>query len=140
MTSTDMDIQAAQESLASTDNVDLRSKITALFERWMMDPPEQMVLLGLSWESSALRMEYERGGPTINGHILVRFGLLKAIHDNLQIMFPRSKELAYTWMHEANEQLEGQSPMEIIHLKGLPGLVMVSEELERAVEEIGTNR
>ncbi len=97
--------------------------ITRLFDHWQLSSKDCLMLLGLSPGNRAALAGYRKGKPLANNRDLFdRVSYLLGIHKALRLIFPKNRDLAYRWMATPNQRLEGQSPVEFVHAKGLPGL------------------
>lgn len=104
-----------------------------LFDHWGMSTEEQLDVLGLSTANRAALSRYRKGEPIAqNRDMLDRAGYLLAIHKNLRLLFPRNRDLAYSWMRTRNKAFDGRTPVEVIREWGFAGLLTVRAYLDRA--------
>lgn len=114
-----------------------RSKISLMlirmFENWKLSNEEQLDVLGLSTDNRAALSRYRKGEPISNSRdIMDRAGNLLAVHKNLRLLFPKNRELAYSWMKTKNRAFHGNTPVEVIREMGFSGLLYVRSYLDRA--------
>lgn len=107
--------------------------LLVLFENWGLSSEEKLAALGLASDNRAALARYKKGEPiSASRDMLDRAGNLLAIHKSLRLLFPRNRELAYSWMKTRNRALNGNSPIETIAEMGFPGLLFVRSYLDRA--------
>lgn len=101
-----------------------------LFEHWRLTASDQAALLG---QSAA--PEYRQGvrNPVSSNESSERIGHLLAIHAKLRTLFPRNRDIAYSWMSTENSAFNGETPVAVVREHGSEGLRVVREYLERAI-------
>lgn len=115
------------------DRSELAKMTMTLFDHWDLKSEEKLSLLGLSTANRAALGRYRRGDPfSTNRDLLERVGILLGIHKSLRRLFPRNRELAYSWMSTRNRAFDGLSPIEAIVEWGFSGLLMVRSYLDKA--------
>lgn len=97
------------------DLVKLRKMVTAIFEHWQLSSSDQLSLMRLSGGDDSKEIE--------------RIGLLLGIHKSLRLLFPRNRELAYSWMSTPNKAFGGLTPVQHVERLDLSGLHEVSTYL-----------
>jgi hypothetical protein len=107
----------------------LTKMIIRLFDLWDLSMADQTELLGLSSSRSIRR--YRRGAsfPT-RRELIMKVGILIAIHKNLRVSFPRNREVVYRWPTIPNAAFGGGSPVDYVKEKGFDGLVGVHQYLQ----------
>lgn len=114
------------------DRSKLARMMITLFTHWQLSTEDQLALLGLSTSNRGALTRYRKGKPLApNRDLLERVGILLSIHKSLRLLFPKNRELAYTWMTQRNRAFEGMTPAESIKQWGFPGLLMVRAYLDR---------
>ncbi|QIM49843.1 MULTISPECIES: MbcA/ParS/Xre antitoxin family protein [Alcaligenaceae] len=118
----------------STHGVD-RSKISVmlmkLFDHWGLNSTQMLGLLGYSPTNRGLLSDYRSGKPLANDRDkLERAGILLGIHKSLRLLFPHNRQLAYTWMTQANRAFGGLSPVTVAEKYGIMGLHQVRSYLD----------
>jgi hypothetical protein len=109
----------------------LARMVTKLFDHWKLSTQEQMALLGLSEGSRMSLTRYRKGEPLADSRDLMdRAANLLSIHRSLRILFPRNRDLVYTWPTTPNRAFEGQTPVELIRKEGFLGLLVVKRYLD----------
>jgi len=109
----------------------LAKMVTKLFDHWGLSTQDQMALLGLSEGSRMSLSRYRRGEPLADSRdLLDRVAHLLSIHRSLRILFPRNRDLAYSWPWTPNRAFEGQSPVDIIRRDGFLGILTVRRYLD----------
>ncbi|MEJ2608567.1 MAG: MbcA/ParS/Xre antitoxin family protein [Candidatus Thiodiazotropha sp.] len=116
-----------------SDRAELAKMTMGLFEHWQLPTEDQLSLLGLSTNNRGALTRYRRGEPLApNRDLLERVGILLSIHKSLRLLFPRNRDLAYSWMTQRNRAFEGMTPVEAIKQWGFTGLLMVRAYLDKA--------
>ena len=69
----------------------------------------------------------------VNTFYLLRKILILSIHQNLRLLFPQNRDLAYRWMTTRNKAFENLTPVEVVKESGFAGLLMVRGYLDRAM-------
>jgi hypothetical protein len=75
---------------------------------------EQATLLGIKHNRERLKLMQDHHLIPEADDVLLRVGMLIAIHKNLRIIFPYNRDLVYKWMKIENPDFEGLSPIEYI--------------------------
>lgn len=84
-----------------------------LFDHWHLSTEEQLDAIGLSPNNQAVLTKYRRGEPlTSSRDTRERACHLLAIHENLRLLFPYNRDLAYVWLKTRNKAFEGLTPIE----------------------------
>lgn len=110
----------------------LAKMVIQLFGHWKLSTEEQLALLGLGVASRSALARYRKGEPLAqNRDLLERAGNLLAIHKNLRLLFPRDRDLAYSWMSTRNKAFDGRTPAQVVAAIGFAGLLMVRSYLDR---------
>jgi hypothetical protein len=116
-----------------SDRAELAKMAMSLFTHWRLSTEDQLSLLGLSTSNRGALSRYRRGEPLApNRDLLERVGILLGIHKSLRLLFPRNRDLAYSWMTQRNRAFEGMTPVEAIKQWGFSGLLMVRAYLDKA--------
>lgn len=98
--------------------------VTRLFEYWKLSTSDQLVLLGL--RSRTTLSKYRNGNPMANKRDLIeRVSYLLGIHAQLRLIYPMNKNLVYGWMTSNISDFYGQTPVDIVRLRGIVGLSML---------------
>ena len=85
--------------LASKDRGALAKMLLTLFDHWNLTTEDQALLLGLASTNRAALSRYRKGEPIgASRDQYDRVGHLLAIHKNLRLLFPKNRELAYSWI------------------------------------------
>ena len=114
------------------DRGTIAKMLMQLFEHWNISTRDQLDMLGLAPGNRAALSRYRKGDPiSANQDSIARAGHLLAIHKNLRLLFPKDRELAYSWMKTRNKAFNGRTPIEVIHDNGFAGLLMVRCYLDR---------
>lgn len=128
-----MSVPTQQFEERKADRAELAKMTMRLFEHWQLPTEDQLSLLGLSTTNRGALARYRKGEPLApNRDLLERVGILLGIHKSLRLLFPRNRELAYTWMTQRNRAFEGMTPIEAIKQWGFTGLLMVRAYLDKA--------
>jgi hypothetical protein len=128
-----MSVSTQQFEERKADRAELAKMTMRLFEHWQLPTEDQLSLLGLSTTNRGALTRYRKGEPLApNRDLLERVGILLGIHKSLRLLFPRNRELAYTWMTQRNRAFEGMTPVEAIKQWGFTGLLMVRAYLDKA--------
>lgn len=116
-----------------SDRAELAKMMMKLFEHWQFTTEDQLSMLGLSTSNRAALTRYRKGEPLApNRDLLERAGILLGIHKSLRLLFPRNRDLAYSWMSTRNRAFEGMTPVEAIKQWGFAGLLMVRAYLDKS--------
>ncbi len=75
---------------------------------------EQASLLGIKHNRERLKLMQDLHQIPEADDVLLRVGMLIAIHKNLRIIFPYNRDLVYKWMKVENPDFEGLSPLQYI--------------------------
>ncbi|MGH8456313.1 MAG: antitoxin Xre-like helix-turn-helix domain-containing protein [Stenotrophobium sp.] len=132
----DTHLDAGQEPRAwrefsGGERAQMAKMVTRLFEHWALDMPTQALLLGLSPDSRSTVTRYRKGAPLPAARdLLDRVGNLFGIHKSLRLLYPHNRELAYAWPTARNRGLDNLSPLEVMLMHGLPGMVAVRGYLD----------
>lgn len=125
-------IMQLTKTLATDDRNALSKMIMNLFDHWQLKTEEQLQLLGLSPKNRASLSKYRSGTPLANDRDkLERAAMLLGIHKSLRLLFPKNRDLAYSWMSRPNKAFGGVSPVQLITDHGMMGLYMVRSYLDR---------
>jgi len=109
-----------------------------LFDHWELSPKDQLAILGLSEKSSTSLARYRRGEPIADRRdLLDRAGDLLYIHKALRILFPRNRDIVYSWISTPNRAFGGEKPIDVIRKDGVPGLLLVKQYLDSALRDDG---
>lgn len=110
----------------------LARMVTRAFGLWRISTRDQLSMLGLSESNRAALSRYRRGEPLGKGRdLLERASHILMIHESLRMLFPRNRNLAYSWMTQRNRAFEGLSPVEVVRDYGFSGLLIVRSYLAR---------
>lgn len=75
---------------------------------------EQATLLGIKHNRERLKQLQDHNQIPEADDVLLRVGMLVAIHKNLRIIFPYNRDLVYKWMKRGNPDFGGLSPIHYI--------------------------
>lgn len=75
---------------------------------------EQATLLGIKHNRERLKQLQDLHQIPEADDVLLRVGMLVAIHKNLRILFPYNRDLVYKWMKIENPDFGDVSPMQYI--------------------------
>lgn len=114
------------------DYVAITQMVMRLFEHWRLTYEQQAMLLSLSTHTRSTIARYKRGDATLqkDRDTQDRIAHLLAIHKYLRNIFPRNKELVYTWPTTPNRHFGDRSPVQVIDEEGFVGLIKVRQYLE----------
>lgn len=99
--------------------------IMKLFKLWQLSTEDCMSLWGLAQASHAGKSREEAAVILID-----EVRSLLYIHKSLRILFPKNREIVYSWPTTPNRNFEGLSPVELILTEGVAGLERVKKYLE----------
>ncbi|WP_446745183.1 MbcA/ParS/Xre antitoxin family protein [Silvibacterium acidisoli] len=101
-----------------------------IVEKWSLRDPDARVLLGGVSNGSYYGLKKESAGKALDQDTLTRISLLLGIFKALNILY--SKKLADAWMTlpNTNPIFRGQTPLEYIMQRGLPGMITVRQLLD----------
>lgn len=89
-------------------------------------------MLGLPPSHQSALSLYRQGKPLgMSRDLLDRVGHILSIHKNLRIIFPKNREVVYSWMTRQNLEFSDLSPVEIVRKYGVSGLLMIRAYLDR---------
>ena len=109
----------------------LAKMIMQLMNLWKLPIQDQAAMLGLSTESRMTLSRYRKGAPLADSRdLLDRVGILLSIHRSLRILFPKNRDLVYSWPTMKNRAFDGNTPVEIIKNEGFLGLLAVKRYLD----------
>jgi hypothetical protein len=91
------------------------SMLVKLFAHWNLSAEDRLCASGLATTN-----------PDTAAHFL-------GIHQNLRMLFPQNRDLAYGWMTTRNAALDDRSPIAVVREHGLTGLLMIRAYLEHAL-------
>lgn len=124
----------APNHLNTADRSALARMVMRLMDLWVLDPEQQADLLDVRAKSLATLVRYRTGSPiSPDRDQLDRVRHLIGIHNNLRLLFPQNRDLAYRWMTTSNKAFEGFKPVEVVQKWGFTGLLMVHTYLDRAI-------
>ncbi len=111
----------------------LARMVMQLFAHWRLSNEEQLDLLGLDAGSRTTLTRYRKGQPLgSNRDLLERVGHLLSVHKSLRLLFPRNRDLAYTWMRAPNRAFDNLTPVQVVRQYGFAGLLMLRSYLDEA--------
>ena len=106
--------------------VALALMLTQLMSHWNLPIKAQCALLGLDARSKGRIYRHRRGSPLpANRDQLDRAALLLSIHAHLRRLFPKNREIVYSWMSDRNRAFNGHAPVAVAQAYGIVGLQMV---------------
>ena len=109
----------------------LAKMIIKLFRLWGIPIADQLILLGLSPKSRSIIYKYERGSALPSSReMLDRVGYFLSIHKSLKLLYPRNKEILYSWIRLRNKAFDDLAPLEVMKNEGMPGIIKVVRYLE----------
>jgi hypothetical protein len=109
--------------------------VMALLDHWKLPTEDQAALLGIAASNRAALTRYRKGEPIgTSRDQYERVGHLMGIHQNLRLLFPQNRDLAYRWMSTRNKAFENLTPVEMVKEWGFSGLLRVRAYLDRARE------
>lgn len=121
------------KKLDLADRSELAKMTMTLFDHWNLKSEDKLSLLGLSKSNRGAIGRYRHRAPFANNRdILERVGILLGIHKSLRLLFPKNRELAYSWMITRNRAFQGLTPCEAIADWGFSGLLMVRSYLDKS--------
>ena len=124
---------ADKEISASEDRGALARMVMTLLDHWKLGTEDQAALLGIAASNRSALARYRRGEPIgTSRDQYERVGHLLGIHQNLRLLFPQNRELAYRWMCTRNRAFDNLTPVEVVKKWGFAGLLMVRAYLDRA--------
>lgn len=122
-----------RQAAVSPDRGALAKMVMTLLDHWQLSTEDQAALLGIATNNRAALTRYRKGGPIgASRDQYERVGHLLGIHNNLRLLFPQNRDLAYRWMTTRNRGFDNLTPVEIIKEWGFSGLLMVRAYLDRA--------
>lgn len=119
------------ENSSDADLSRLAQMVMSLFDHWNLPSEDQAFLLGLAPGNRAALGRYREGariGTTREEY--ERVGHLLGIHRSLRLLFPRNRDVAYSWMKMCNRAFGGMTPVDAIKEYGFAGLLMVRAYLD----------
>ncbi len=126
-------LERGDYSTASHDRSALAKLVMNLLDHWKLTTEDQAALLGIATGNRAALTRYRKGEPIgTSRDQLERVGHLLGIHQNLRLLFPHNRDLAYSWMSTRNKAFDNLSPVEVVKESGFAGLLMVHAYLDRA--------
>ena len=109
----------------------LAKMVTKLFDLWNLSSSDKAALLGLSESSRSAVSRYGRGEPLAdNRDLFDRVTHILSIHRSLRILFPKNRDIVYTWMTTPNRQFDSHTPVQVIREQGFLGLLTVKRYLD----------
>jgi hypothetical protein len=115
------------------ERVVLAQMLTQLMLHWKLPIKAQCALLGLHESSKGRIYRYRRGSPlSTNRDQMDRAALLLSIHAHLRVLFPKNREIVYSWMSDGNKVFNGQAPVAVAQAYGIVGLQLVARHLRSA--------
>ena len=128
-------VERAGHAPAVQDRSALAKMVMALLDHWKLPTEDQAALLGIAASNRAALTRYRKGEPIgTSRDQYERVGHLMGIHQNLRLLFPQNRELAYRWMSTRNKAFENLTPVEMVKEWGFSGLLRVRAYLDRARE------
>ncbi len=122
-----------QQITATQDRGALAKMVMTLLDHWKLTTEDQATLLGIASNNRAALTRYRKGEPIgTSRDQYERVGHLLGIHNNLRLLFPQNRDLAYRWMSTRNRAFDNFTPVEVIKEWGFSGLLMVRSYLDRA--------
>jgi hypothetical protein len=122
------------EQTASQDRGALAKMVMRLLDHWELSTEDQAALLGIAASNRAALSNYRSGKPIgTSRDQYERVGHLLSIHQNLRLLFPQNRDLAYRWMTTRNKAFDNLTPVEMVKESGFAGLLMVRGYLDRAM-------
>ena len=118
---------------ASSERGALARMVMTLFDHWNLNTEDQAALLGIAAGNRSALSRYRKGesiGTSRDQY--ERVGHLLGIHKNLRLLFPRNRDLAYSWMTTRNRAFDNLTPVEVVKEWGFAGLLAVRAYLDRA--------
>lgn len=115
------------------ERVVLAQMLTQLMLHWQLPIKAQCALLGLDESSKGRIYRYRRGSPlSTNRDQMDRAALLLSIHAHLRVLFPKNREIVYSWMSNRNSAFKGHAPVAVAQAYGIMGLQLVAWYLRSA--------
>jgi hypothetical protein len=110
----------------------LTAMIMQLMTHWELDQSTQLSLLGLSKSSRGSLSKYSGGKSALTKSIdvLDRAGYLLAIHKALRLLYPKNRDIVYSWIKLRNNAFDNYTPLEVIQAEGIIGLAKVARYLD----------
>jgi hypothetical protein len=124
------------ESKIDLEDPNSRKKLAVmlmkLFEHWELDQRSQLNLLGMSEQSRSALDKYRKGETPLpkSRDILDRAGYLLAIHKALRLLYPKNREICYSWVNRRNQAFNNLTPLEVMQTQGVLGAARVSRYLD----------
>jgi hypothetical protein len=118
--------------LSQEDMLKLTAMIMQLMTHWELDQSTQLSLLGLSKSSRGSLSKYSGGKSALTKSIdvLDRAGYLLAIHKALRLLYPKNRDIVYSWIKLRNNAFDNYTPLEVIQAEGIIGLAKVARYLD----------
>lgn len=90
--------------------------IMQLFDRWDVDTPAVLALLGMKDDRQVRLQDYRHGTKALpdDPATLDRITHLLAIDHALERLYQHNADLRYSWIHLPNNELDGSSPLTIM--------------------------
>ena len=124
---------AEREVAAPQDRGALAKMVMTLLDHWKLSTEDQAALLGIATSNRAALSNYRSGKPIgTSRDQYERVGHLLGIHQNLRLIFPQNRDLAYRWMTTRNKAFDNLTPVDVVKEWGFAGLLMVHGYLNRA--------
>lgn len=103
-----------------------------LFVHWKLDQSAQLNLLGMSENSRSALDKYRKGESPLpkSRDMLDRAGYLLAIHKALRILYPKNKDICYSWVNLRNKAFDNLTPLDVIQSQGVLGAARVARYLD----------
>lgn len=109
----------------------LATLVIKLFHLWGLNTSDQLELLGLSPKSRAMLSKYDRGEALpASRDMYDRVGWLMAIHKALRLLYPRNKDIRYSWVNRRNAAFDNLAPLDVMKEQGIIGIARVARYLD----------
>lgn len=108
--------------------------IMQLFERWDVDKPAVLALLGMKDDRQVPLQDYRHGSKALpdDPATLDRIAHLLAIDHALECLHQHNPDMRYSWIHLPNHELDGSSPLTIM-TRDAAGLARIARLAESRV-------
>jgi hypothetical protein len=122
--------------LTYDDRAQLARLIVTLLDSWEVPAENQITLLGLPPETSALvlRRYYENEPLPDEAAINERIEHLIGIADALRTSWPHNALMGAIWMNRPNHRFDGRKPLAVLLEDGLQGFFAIRTHLDCAYD------
>jgi len=129
-------LNANLRELSDEQRVELSRDVVKLLDRWRVEGPDQVTLLGLPAGTTPRTLRrYHDNTPLPNSpEVNERIDHLLGIADALRTSNPCSATADVIWLHSVNHRFDQRTPLDAMIQDGLGGLLAVRIHLDCAYD------